>query len=85
MDPDLTNEGQKKAVQQIQEVIVKNGGQVASVEEWGKRRLSYRIQRKWDGYYTLFQFQADPPLIPKIEGTYRLNDQILRHLIIKKN
>ncbi len=67
----------------IQTFIKNNGGQIQRVEEWGKRRLAYEINRKQYGNYLhiLFEGPATVPLL--LEREYRLLDTILRFLTIK--
>lgn len=85
VDPDLTADASKGVVTQIQELIQKNGGRVDGLQDWGKKRLAYKINKKQEGSYVLFNFQLDPKLARKLEQSLRLNDQIIRYLIVNKD
>ena len=85
LDPDLSNEVSKNVVTQIQDAITKTGGRVDSLQEWGKKRLAYKIRKKSDGSYVLVHFQIDPKHTKKFEQTLRLNDQVMRYLLVNKD
>ena len=84
LDPDLSSDTSKSAVSQIDQLIVKHGGRVDGIQEWGKKRLAYKIKKKQDGHYVLFNFQLDPAQAKKLEGLFRLNDQLIRFLLVNK-
>lgn len=70
---------------QIKEVITKNEGNIISSHAWAeKRRLSFPIKKKQDATYYLVNFKLKPLLIDKIRQSYRLNENILRVLITRK-
>lgn len=85
VNPDLPADAAKGVVTQIQEILAKNGGRVDGLQDWGKKRLAYKIRKKQDGNYYLLNFQLDSKQSKKVEQTLRLNDQILRFLIINKD
>ncbi|MBI4353289.1 MAG: 30S ribosomal protein S6 [Candidatus Omnitrophica bacterium] len=85
LDPDLGSEVSKNTVAQIQELVTKNGGRVDGLQEWGRRRLAYKIKKKQDGHYILLHFQLDPLQAKKMEQTLRLNDQLLKFLLVRKD
>ncbi|MFH1406587.1 MAG: 30S ribosomal protein S6 [Candidatus Omnitrophota bacterium] len=82
LNPQLTEDEQKKRTQTIQETIKKLDGQVDSVEPWGKRKLAYRINRNNEGAYYLMRFQISPESITKLYKAYKLDDSILRVMIV---
>lgn len=84
VDPDLSVESSKGVVTQIQDLISKNGGRVDGLQEWGKKRLAYKIKKKQEGSYVLFNFQMDSKHTKKLEQSLKLNDQILRYLLVNK-
>ncbi len=85
LDPDLAQESSKNIVTQIQELITKNGGRVEGLQEWGKKRMTYKIKKRQDGNYVLLTFQIDSLQVKKVDQSLRLNDQVLRHLLVNKN
>jgi small subunit ribosomal protein S6 len=81
---DSSPDGEKidQTVSKIQEMITAKGGKIVSVDNWGRRRLAYEIQRRQYGYYTLFVFELDPKEIRDLNRLLRLNPMVLRHLVI---
>jgi len=77
-DEDFQNHSTK-----IQNFIKNNGGQIQKVEEWGKKRLAYEINRKQYGNYLHIAFNGPGSLPSLLEREYRLEETILRFLIIK--
>lgn len=75
----------KGIVTQVQELITKNGGRIDGLQDWGKRRLAYKINKRQDGNYVLLNFQMDSKYAKKLEQTLRLNDQILRYILVNKD
>ena len=85
VSPDLTTEATKGVATQIQDLIVKNSGRIDSLQEWGKKKLAYKINKKQEGSFFLFNFQINPAQTKKLEQNLRLNDQIIRYLLINKD
>jgi len=55
---------------------------ITSSNHWGKRTLAYPIKGKEVGYYVVTQFEADPTLLPEFERAVRLDESVIRHLLI---
>ena len=60
----------------------KEGGEIVAVEQWGKRHLAYPIRKQDNGYYVVVQFHTDPERLPEFERTIKLDEQVLRHLVV---
>ena len=82
---DLSNELSKGVVAGLQELVTKNGGRVDGLQEWGKKRLAYKINKKHEGSYVILNFQLDSKHTKKLEQSLKLNDQLLRYLLINKD
>jgi small subunit ribosomal protein S6 len=63
-------------------VLSKDGGGVTAVEHWGKRQLAYPIRNETNGYYVVAQFAAEPEVLPELEQMLKLDDELLRHLVV---
>ncbi len=85
INPDLSNEASKGVVAQLQELVTKNGGRVEGLQEWGKKRLAYKINKKREGGYVILNFQLESKHAKKLEQSLRLNDQLLRYLLVNKD
>ena len=70
-------------IEKVKELITKNGGQVLAAEKWGRKRLTYTIRKKNNGFYMFFEFKAPGDTIAKLERHYQLEEQILRYLTVK--
>ena len=53
LSPDLSQDASKGAVAQLQELVTKNGGRVDGLQEWGRKRLAYKIKKKHEGHYVI--------------------------------
>ncbi len=60
----------------------KEGGEIVAVEQWGKRHLAYPIRKQDNGYYVVVQFHTDPERLPEFERAIKLDEQVLRHLVV---
>ncbi len=84
IDTALEEEARKELIEKVSALIAQNGGEVEKVDEtWGKRRLAYPINDKPEGYYVLVTMQAPAELPKEIERNLRINENVLRSLIIK--
>jgi small subunit ribosomal protein S6 len=82
--PDLSEEDRKTLFSQIQEAIVKNNGQVTTAVIWAeKRKLIFPLKKQQEGVYYLVNFSAPSEAITKLKYTFKLNEQILRVLILR--
>ena len=82
--PDMNKDDQGKIVESIKTSITKNGGKVTTSEIWGKRRLAHPIKGCKDGEYHRFEFEIDPKSISDLKQVYKLNEDIIREIIIVK-
>lgn len=85
LDPDLAVDASKAAVTQLQDLVTKNGGRVDGLQDWGKKRMAYKIKKKQDGNYIIINFQLDSSATKKLEQSLRLNDNIIRYLLVNKD
>ena len=84
IDTALEEEARKELIEKVSALIAQNGGEVEKVDEtWGKRRLAYPIDDKPEGYYVLVTMQAPAELPKEIERNLRINENVLRSLVIK--
>lgn len=81
--PSLNEEELKASIEKFKGVIVNGGGVVDNVDEWGKRRLAYEINKINEGYYVLFNFTANPELPKEFDRILRIADSVIRHMVIK--
>ena len=81
--PDLSEEDKKVLFGQIQEVIVKNGGQVLQADIWSeKRKLTFTIKKQLEGVYYLVNLNLPTEAMAKIKYAFKLNENILWMMIL---
>jgi len=72
----------ESVIGRVQDTITKNGGEVTSLNKWGRKRLSYTINKKTNGFYVNIEFKAPAPLLAVLERSFQLDEMILRYLTI---
>ena len=82
LNPVLDESGTEQEIAKIEEVVGREGGVVKEWDKWGKRRMSFPIKRQSDGYYAFLRFEAEPASIERLTETFKLDDNILRHMHI---
>ncbi len=69
----------------IKDVITNNGGEIRELDNWGRKRLAYPVEKSKIGYYAIYRFEAPSDLIAKLERMYSLDEHILRYVALKLN
>jgi small subunit ribosomal protein S6 len=82
---DLPDEEVKSAIDKFSGIISSQGGTVVGLDEWGRRKLSYKIQGTIRGYYVLADFAGTSETVKELERNYRIDDRIIRFLTTKKS
>ena len=83
VNPNVEEERIKALIQKFSEII-NNDGNVLEVEEMGKKKLAYEINKNKEGYYVVINFEANPELIKELERVYRITDDVIKFLTINK-
>jgi len=66
--------------------LIENGeGKIHRLEDWGRRQLAYPIQNLVKAHYVLFNIEANQAVLNELVETFRFNDAILRHLVVKRD
>ena len=80
----ISDEDRVAVMKRIETTIAEGAGKVDNVDEWGKRKLAYEINGLTDGDYTLVNFHADPQNVAELDRVLRINDAVVRHMIVKR-
>ncbi|MGN0507254.1 MAG: 30S ribosomal protein S6 [Lachnospiraceae bacterium] len=72
-------------VEAAKEIITRFGGVITNVEDWGKKRLAYEIQKMKEGYYFFIQFDADATVPAEVEQRVRIMDNVIRFLCTRRD
>ena len=73
-----------KALEEKFTGIINENGKVENVTDMGKRKLAYEIKKNKEAYYVQFDFEAKPESIAELERVYRITDEILKFIVVKK-
>ena len=84
INPNVEEAGIKELIQKFSDLI-NNAGKVENVEEMGKRKLAYEIKKNKEGYYVLINFEAQPELIKELERIYRITDEVIKFIVVRKD
>jgi small subunit ribosomal protein S6 len=85
MNPDIAEEDVPAALDRVSGAITSRGGEVEEVQPWGRRRLAYPIDRHVEGNYVLSNIRIDPARTHELESNFMISEDILRHLLIRKD
>ncbi len=65
--------------------LINTQGKVSNVNEMGLRKLAYNIGKNSEGNYIVFEFEAKPELIAELERNYRITDEIIKFITVRKD
>jgi len=82
--PDLEEKDLEQEYSKIEDAINKHEGKVEKSEKWGKKRLAYEIKKSRDGFFLYMDFKAMPKSIEPLTKFLKLNNNILRTQIVRK-
>jgi small subunit ribosomal protein S6 len=71
-------------VEKVKEYITRFGGTVTNVDEWGKKRLAYEIQKMKEGYYFFIQFESNSDCPNEVESNIRIMENVIRYLCVRQ-
>ena len=82
INPSIEEEAMKAIISKYTDLI-NSEGSVEIVTEMGKKKLAYEIQKNKEAYYVVFNFESKPELIAELERQYRIDDKILKFIVVK--
>jgi small subunit ribosomal protein S6 len=83
VNPDMAADDVTKINETLQGVIESQGGTIVKLENMGKRKMAYEINRKTDGYYVLFEIEGSGKEIAELERRMRVNDAVMRYITVR--
>lgn len=81
----LEDEERTAAIEQIKGYIVRFGGTVTEVNEWGKRKLAYEIQKMSEAFYYFIQFEGESNCPNEVEAHVRIMESVIRYLCVRQD
>ena len=85
VNANIEDDERTAVVDKCKALIERFGGSITNVDEWGRKKLAYEIQKMDEGFYYFIQFDAEATAPVEIENRVRIMDNILRFLIVKPN
>ena len=79
----IEDEERAAVVDKCKALIERFGGTITNVDDWGKKRLAYEIQKMKEGFYYFIQFEAESSAPAEIESRIRIMGNVLRYLVVK--
>ncbi|MCX8070314.1 MAG: 30S ribosomal protein S6 [Thermodesulfovibrionales bacterium] len=83
LNPNLSEDEIKSSVEKISNIITSNGGEMLKVDNWGKRKLAYELNKQKFGLYIFFLFKSPSQTIKKIEDYFKVYDIVIKFLVIR--
>ena len=80
----LEDEERAAAIEKITNYITRFGGTVTNIDEWGKKRLAYEIQKMKEGFYYFIQFDGDSTTPNELESRVRIMEPVIRYLCVRQ-
>ncbi|MEU8570397.1 30S ribosomal protein S6 [Streptomyces pathocidini] len=83
LDPDLEERAVSPLIENFLSVVREGSGKVEKVDTWGRRRLSYEINKKPEGIYSVIDLQAEPAVVKELDRQMNLNESVLRTKVLR--
>ena len=83
INPNVEETALKELIERFQNLI-NTDGKVEKVNELGKKKLAYEVKKNKEGYYVVYDFEANPGLIAELERNYRITDDVIKFIVVKK-
>lgn len=81
--PDAPEEEVNAFIEQVKQVIATGKGKVEKVDDWGTRKLAYRVSRYNEGHYVLVVFSSSPELVHEVERRMRVADLVIKFITVR--
>jgi small subunit ribosomal protein S6 len=72
-------------IERYKTLVENGGGKIHRLEDWGRRQLAYPIQNLVKAHYVLFNIEVEQAILAELTESFRFNDAVLRHLIMKRD
>ncbi len=82
---DIEEDERADTMEKVKALVERFGGQITDIDEWGKKKLAYEIQKMNEGYYYFVHFEAEPTAPGEIEQRIRIMDHVIRYLIVRQD
>ena len=80
----LEDDARAEVIEKVKALVTRFGGNINDVDEWGKKRLAYEIQKMKEAYYYFIHFESETTTPGEIEERIRIMDGVIRYLCVKQ-
>ncbi|MEG0590484.1 MAG: 30S ribosomal protein S6 [Lachnospiraceae bacterium] len=80
----IEDDARTETIEKVKEIITRFGGTITDVDEWGKKRLAYEIQKMKEGFYYFIHFESDASVPSEVESRIRIMDDVIRYLCVRQ-
>ena len=80
----LEDDARAEVIEKVKALVTRFGGNITDVDEWGKKRLAYEIQKMKEAYYYFIHFESETTTPGEIEERIRIMDGVIRYLCVKQ-
>lgn len=80
----IEDDARADVIEKVKALITRFGGNVTDIDEWGKKRLAYEIQKMKEAYYYFIHFEAESDVPDEIEQRIRIMDNVIRYLCVRQ-
>ena len=81
----IEDDARLATIERVQKYVTRFGGTITNVDEWGKRKLAYEIQKMREGYYYFIHFEAETTAPAEIEARLRIMENVIRYLCVRQD
>jgi small subunit ribosomal protein S6 len=85
INPEVSEEETRAVLDRVEQIVATYGGQIVRVNQWGRRRLAYPIERHRDGFYVFIDMILTPETVIELERTLKVSETVLRHMTKKRD
>ncbi|MDT0307059.1 30S ribosomal protein S6 [Streptomyces sp. DSM 44917] len=83
LDPDLEERAVAPLIENFMSVVREGNGKVEKIDTWGRRRLSYEINKKPEGIYSVIDLTAEPAVVKELDRQMNLNESVMRTKVLR--
>ena len=80
----LEDDARAEVIEKVKALVTRFGGNITDVDEWGKKRLAYEIQKMKEAYYYFIHYESETTTPGEIEERIRIMDGVIRYLCVKQ-
>ncbi len=81
----IEDEERAAVLEKVKGFITRFGGTITNVDEWGRKKLAYEVQKMKEGFYYFIQFDAETDAPREIENRVRIMENVMRFLVVKQD